>query len=226
MEGETGEVKPLCIFYHTFLSGPTVDFDHGLSIYQEQLQALEKCGLLDAASEFYIGASGGEANTCAVSMLAPAKAIVFENAMDTCGELPTLCELQKWLPGHEGWAVLYFHTKGAQYKGNAHYRAWRLCMEQVVLWNWKACVKDLEDGFDCCGPHWVTPQQYPSLMSFPYFGGNFWMATGRYLMTLPKVDAYGPSRWEAESFIGKSSRKIRAMNRAPHWPGGNCLAYI
>jgi len=219
-------VKPIAIWYHTCISAPTVDFDHGLSVYQEQLDTLAKCGLLEAASESYIGVSGGEANVCAVAALAPPKAIVFENALDTCGELPTQLALQQWLPGHEDWAVLYFHTKGVQYKGNPHYRAWRLCMEQVVLWNWKACVKDLEDGFDCTGPHWVTPQQYPALMDFPYFAGTMWWATVRYLLTLPKVDAYGPSRWEAESWIGKSPRKIRVMNRANHWPGGNCMAYV
>jgi len=219
-------VKPIAIWHHTCISAPTVDFDHGLSVYQEQLDTLSKCGLLEAASELYIGVSGGEANVCAVGALAPTKAIVFENALDTCGELPTQLALQQWLPGHEDWAVLYFHTKGVQYKGNAHYRAWRLCMEQVVLWNWKACVKDLEDGFDCTGPHWLEPRLYPGLMDFPYFGGTFWWATGSYLMTLPPVSAYGPSRHEAESWIGKSPRRIRAMNRANHWPGGNCMAYV
>jgi hypothetical protein len=219
-------VKPISIWYHTFVSGPTVDLDHGISIYQEQLQALEKCGLLDAANEFYIGVSGGEANACAVAMLAPPKAIVFENALDTCGELPTQLALQQWLPGHEDWAILYFHTKGAQYKGDAHYRAWRACMHNVVLWNWRACVKDLEEGFDCTGPHWVTPQQYPSLMDFPYFAGTMWWATAKYLMTLPKVDAYGPSRWEAESWVGKSNRKILVRPYATHWPGGNCMAFV
>ncbi len=216
-------MKPIAIWYHAFVSGPTVDLDHGLSIYQEQMLALTKCGLLDAASELHIGASGGSANTCAVAMLAPAKAVVFENAMDTCGELPTLCELQKWLPGHEGWAVLYFHTKSAQYKGNATYRAWRLCMERVVLWNWKACVKDLEDGFDAAGPHWLTPQVYPIIGNVSYFGGNFWWAKASFLATLPKVDPNGPSRWHAEVWIGTGKHKIKARPYASHWPMTGCV---
>lgn len=218
--------QKIAVFYHAYPSGPGVAIEHGLSIVQEQLSALEKSGLLAACDEFYIGVSGGNPNTIAVSMLAPAKAVVFENAMDTCGELPTLCELQKWLPGHEGWAVGYTHTKAASYAGNAGYSAWRRCQDRVVIWNWQQCVKDLEGGYDCVGAHWLTPQQYPALMATPYFGGNAWWAKSDYLSILPTLSPHGPTRHEAEAFIGKSPRKIRAMNRADHWPGGNCLAFV
>ena len=221
-----GMVNGIAVWYHTYINGPTVDLDHGLSIVQEQLAALYQSGLQEACNELYIGVSGGDANVAAVAMMSPAKAVIIEHSMDTCGELPTLCALQQWLPGHEGWAVCYFHTKSAQYKGDAGYRAWRLCQQAVVVWDWQRCVKDLEDGYDCSGAHWLTPQQYPHLMATPYYAGTFWWARADYLSILPKLSPTGPSRWEAEAFIGKANRKIKFRDHRPHWPGGNCLAYI
>lgn len=214
------------VFYHAYPSGPGVNINHGLSIVAEQLTSLDQSGLLAACDELYIGVSGGECNTCAVEMMAPEKAVVFGNAMDTCGELPTLYELQKWLPGHEGWAVFYFHTKSAQYEGNAGYAAWRKCMMNVVVWGWRDCVKDLSEGFDCVGPHWLEPRKYPGLMDFPFFGGNFWAANADYLMTLPQLSPFGPSRHEAESWVGKCPRKINVKPYANHWPGGNCMKHV
>lgn len=216
-----GEMKT-AVYYHTCISSissPVVDFNHGFSILEEQLGTLEQSGLLAACDELYIGVSGGEANACAVAMMAPEKATVFENATDTCGELPTLCKLQQWLPGHEGWAVLYFHTKGVTYPGHEGWTRWRHCMERVVIWNWQKCIKDLEEGFDCTGAHWLTPQKYPGLMDTPYYGGTFWWANSDYLSILPKLSPNGPSRYEAEAWIGKAPRKIRAMDHEPHWPG-------
>lgn len=207
------------VWYHTCISNPGIPLDHGLAVYQEQLAALDQSGLMAACDELYIGASGGEANACAVAMMAPAKAVVFENSMDSCGELPTMCELQKWLPGHEGWAVCYHHTKGTQYQGHEGWARWRHCMERVVIWNWTQCIKDLEDGFDCTGAHWLTPQKYPGFMDTPYYGGTFWWANSDYLSILPKLSPTGPSRYEAEAWIGKAPRKIRAMDHEPHWPG-------
>jgi len=212
----------IALWYHTYVSGPTVDIGHGLSIVQEQLDAMYRSGLQSACAEMYIGVSGGDANTVAVQMLAPSKAVIIEHSMDTCGELPTLCALQDWLPGHDDWLVAYTHTKSAQYKGDANYAAWRRCQDGVVIWNWNQCIKDLQDGFDCSGAHWLDKNIYPSLMDFSYYGGNAWWATSNYLMTLPPLSPTGPSRWEAESWIGKSKRKIKAMNHRPHWPMAGC----
>ncbi len=216
----------IAVWYHTYVSGPTVDLDHGLSIVDEQLIALDQSGLQSACDELYIGVSGGEANVCAVSTMAPKKAVIIVNAMDSCGELPTMCAIQQWLPGHDGWAVVYFHTKSAQYKGNSGYAAWRRCMQKVVIWNWRQCVKDLEQGFDCTGAHWLEPHKYPGLMTTPYYGGTFWMANSDYLAILPTVSPIGPTRHHAEAWIGYSPRKIKAKDHAPHWPGGNCLQHV
>lgn len=216
-------MKPIAIFYHTYISGPGVPLEHGISIFQEQIRDMEQSGLLDAASEFYIGVSGGESNTCAISMMAPSKAKIIEHGPETCAELPTLCALQNWLPGHEDWAILYFHQKGSLYFGNATWAAWRRCMMGVVVYGWKSCVRDLEQGFDAAGPHYLTPQAFPIIGNVPYFGGNFWWAKASFLATLPKLDPNGPSRYHAEVWIGTGKRKIAVRPYANHWPMTGCV---
>lgn len=194
-----------------------------MSIVQDQMWALEKSGLLAAASELHMGVSSGTVNLCGVSMFAPKCANLFRNGDETCGELPTLCVLQQWLKTHQDWYVVYFHTKGAQFPNSTTWTAWRRCMEDVILWNWKSCVGDLEQGFDCVGAHWLTPQAYPGMMNYPYFGGNFWVASVRYLATLPLLSPNGPSRHEAEVWIGRANRKIRFRDMKNHWPGAACF---
>lgn len=213
----------LAVFYHAFPSGPGVDINHGLAIVREQMAAVESSGLLSTVNELYIGVAGGEPNTCAVAMIAPEMASVAAHGPQTCGELPTLCALQEWLPGHGDWGVLYFHTKGALYQGNGTWDAWRRCMMSVVISDWRKCVADLEQGFDCAGPHWLTPARYPIIGQFPYFAGTFWWARGSYLETLPRLDPNGPSRYEAEVWIGRSKKRINARGYADHWPGAHCL---
>lgn len=217
-------MNPIAIFYHIRTSGNGVDFDHATSIVQEQFRDVDKSGLLSAATEFYVGVNGGDADTCAVSMMAPEKANIIENPMEGCGELPTLFNLQQWLPTHEDWHVLYFHTKGALHHGGTKltWASWRHCMANVVIWNWQMCVKDLNEGFDCAGAHWMTREKYPNIVGTPYFGGNFWWATAKYLSTLPTLSPFGPNRYEAEAWIGRSRRKVFARGYRDHFPGAAC----
>jgi hypothetical protein len=216
----------LCVFHHSRLSmvDPPIDFDWASGIFAEQMQSLEESGLLAACAELHLGVSGDEADLCAAAEMAPEKANVFRNDPNTCGELPTMVALQQWLPGHSDWGICYFHTKGASAKDNLAYRGWRHCMENVVIWNWAQCVKDLEAGFDCVGPHWLTPARYPTLVGTPMYGGTMWWAKGSYLERLPQLSPTGPSRWEAEAWIGKASGRIRARHYADHWPGPECMA--
>lgn len=215
----------LAVFHHSRLSmvDPPIDFNWASGIFEEQMQSLSGSGLLEACSELYLGVSGDEADFMAVATMAPEKAKLFRNDPGTCGELPTMVALQQWLPGHADWGICYFHTKGASAKDNIAYRGWRRCMENVVIWNWRQCVRDLEAGFDCAGPHWLTPAQYPGLMDTPYFGGTMWWAKGNYLESLPQLSPMGPSRWEAEAWIGKSNRNMRVRRYANHWPSGECM---
>lgn len=216
--------KPIAIFYHTFVSGPGVAIEHGVSIVQEQIADLESSGLLSESAEFYVGVSGGVGNFCAVSTMMPQKARIVQHGPETCGELPTLCAMQDWLPDHRDWNVLYLHTKGALYQGNGTWAAWRHCMTNAVVHGWQQCIRDLDFGFDCVGAHWISPRQYGAIVGkYPYFGGNFYWATARHLLRLPKLSPNGPSRHEAEVWLGKTDQKIKHRDYSPHWPGPSCL---
>lgn len=213
-------VKPIAVFHHSWFQ----NFEHGVGIIQEQMLSLEQSGLLENASEVHMGVSGGTEILCAVSMFAPKGANLFRNGDDTCGELPTLCAMQEWLKTHQDWYVAYFHTKGAQYPKSTTWAAWRRCQDDVVIWGWKNCVGELDQGFDCVGAHLIDPKKYGAQVgNYPYFGGNAWFAKARHLLTLPALSPYGPSRYEAEVWIGKTRRKINFRDRKPHWPGAACL---
>lgn len=204
------------------LSGNGVEFNHASDIFQELTHAVKASGLEDALSEYVIGSSGGDANFSACCQMAPAKAKVVGNPEDGVAELPTLALLQDWAAKNTGH-VIYIHGKGSLHSGPTKptWAAWRRCMSNVVIWNWQSCMKDLSDGFDCAGPHWLTPERYRGIVGSPYFGGNFWTAHTRHLRRLPKIDIHA-SRYEAEAWIGRTKRKIACRPYASHFPMTHC----
>lgn len=220
-------MNPIAIWHHSYLSGgdPPPDASHSLRIVIEQMTALEESGLSRSASEIHLCVNGSEADHIAVCCCAPEKARVIHHQSGHGSELPTLKLVQDWVKDHPGWYVLYHHTKGACYPGNELWRAWRLCMQHVVVDNWRQCVKDLDDGYDCVGAHWLTPQKYPDLMTSPYFGGNFFWATTKHLSRLDPIDMKA-SRWAAEAWLGYTKERILARGYANHFPGAACMAAL
>lgn len=216
----------IAIFYHCRPSGgsPPIQVNHAISVIQEQFSAFARSGLADAAEHFVIGVSGGDEDAALVAMLAPAKATVLHHPEGSGdGEIPTLRALQQWIAGHKDWIVFYLHSKGVCYPGNTTWAAWRRCMEKVVVWNWRECAKDLQDGFDCVGPHWLTPQSHPAIVTSPYFGGNFWAATARHLSRLATLEPKA-SRYEGEAWIGRTHQRISVRPYSSHFPGAACMA--
>lgn len=214
--------KKLLVAYHCCLTNaePVISIDHTIPLMSSQMSALVQSGLADAADEIIVGSSNGEANGLAARMMAPAKATVVDHAPDTVAELPTLALLQDWCNRNPDGYAMYHHTKGATYPGNAMWNAWRRCMENVVVWNWRSCAKDLDQGFDCAGPHWLTPQQYPFIGNVSYFAGTFWWATAKHISRLPKIDVRA-NRFEAEVWVGKA-RNIKARGYENHFPMSGC----
>jgi len=217
-------MKPIAVFYHCRVSAngdAPIPFEHGISVVARQVIALRDSGLAEAASEMFIGVNGGEEDTMAVSSLAPEKAKVIQHPDGSKGEHPTLHALQKWLPEHRGWHVIYFHTKGATKPGNAFWDQWRDCMMKHCVWNWQQCVLDLEMGFDTAGVHYLVPEKYPGSVLSPFYGGNFWWAKSDYLLTLPPIAPSAvdrPSFYDAESWIGRGPRRPNARCYGSHWP--------
>jgi hypothetical protein len=231
-------MKNIAIFYHCLfvLGAPPQPLVTAPSIIAAQMALLSTSGLLDAASEMHVGVNGGAESEQQVSAQIPAKAqVVYHGLQSRCENL-TLVMLEKWLPIHDDWYVLYFHSKGATHPpGHDMSTRWRDCMMRNAVANWRTCVADLDAGYEAVGSHWMTGAQTPPGQSI--FAGNFWWSKSSFLKTLPsiyerdriKVSGISAleSRYESEVWIGNGPRlpKIKDYH-GPGWnPGqiGTCI---
>lgn len=225
-------MRNLAVFYHCRLGGgtPPIKEEHAIGIMQSQMEALERSGLLDKAKHVVVGSNGDITNFVAASSMAPKQACVINHGTQARSELPTLHLIREWIEDHQDWYVLYHHTKGAGHWNHGPFfgHQWRKCMERCVVWGWRACVEDLDSGYDVVGAHWISRDKYGARMGptmTPYFGGNFWWAKASFLLRLPDIPSNaGPAtlghdddRFIAEKWIGMGPRP-KVMDYAPHWP--------
>lgn len=214
-------MKPIAVFYHCIFSGVSrpIDTGYSASLMADQMDVLKASGLLAVTSELTIGVNGGKEDADIARLLAPAKAKIVPHGANATTEIPTMNLLRRWLPGHNDWRVLYFHTKGVTHPGLASDLAWRQRMEIACIWGWRDCVQQIDNGFDACGCHWLSPEQYPGQVASPFFGGTFWFASAKYLLTLPPLPpATWPNRYEAEKWIGRGPARPRVKDYFPGWP--------
>ena len=219
--------KPIAIFFHAKVSGgePPIDFTWATSIVAEMLIALRDSGLTAAADRFFIGVNGDESDTACVTSMAPSGTIVIKHPDGSKGEHPTMRLMQGWCRENPGANVLYLHTKGATHKGDSLSTAWRRCMESVVIWNWQACMRALDAGYDAAGPHWVDAGCAAAPVP-NYFAGNWFWATSNFIATLPLIAPTAVERlnfYDAEVLIARGPRPAKAMKFANHWPGARCV---
>ena len=212
----------IAVFYHCILSGGTlpVDTTFACSIMAGQMRALDKSGLLAEADELHIGINGDEDDQAIARLFVPCPKVKFViHGPGVTSELLTLGHLRRWLAGHPDWYVLYHHMKGVTHPNEPLYANWRNRMENAVVWGWRNCVADLDSGIDACGCHWLTPEGWPAGVSSPFFGGTFWWATAKFLLTLPPLPAatWG-NRFEAEMWIGRGPRRPTIKDYYPGWP--------
>lgn len=218
-------MKPIAVWHHCVLTGPRIpSADHAVSILAEQMNALKESGLAAAAREIHVGVNGGDADALTACSLAPGHSMLHVNGKDSASELPTLAALRAWLDGHSGWRVLYFHSKGASYPPeNTFPDRWRRCMERAVVWGWRDCMAQMDNGIESCGCHWLTPERWGSVVKTPFWGGNFHWSTSEFLGTLPPLaEDRIENRYEAESWIGRGARRPRVYDYHPDWPGPSC----
>jgi hypothetical protein len=209
----------IAVFYHCVLSGPRIPSEeHAMSVLISQMAAWRNSDLEKIADENHVGLNGTDSQAMVLSSVIPANSILHIHGPRAQTELSTLHELQLWLK--PGWAVLYHHIKGVQYPDNPVWDRWRKCMQNACVWNWRACVEALEQGFDTAGAHWMTSKKYPMVSpDHRYWGGNFWWATSDYLLTLTSLppDQY-ERRYDAEVWIGSGPRTPKARDFANHFP--------
>jgi hypothetical protein len=210
----------LAVFYHCAISGPRIPSPtYAESVVCEQMAALKASGLAEVAEGILVGVNGGDGDLLEVMPMIPLKALVYTQGRQGESEIPTLDMLRGWLPGHEDWFVLYHHSKGVSCPADNIKERWRARMERVCVWDWKYCVASLIAGFDSVGCHWLTKDNFSGRVKTPYWGGNFWWATAKFLLTLPPLppDSHA-NRYAAESWIGSGPRIPKVKDYYPGWP--------
>lgn len=211
---------PMIIFYHCVFN---IDGNHLPSsrpIVHEQMKLLKASGLEDAASEIYVGINGDESSAIYAAGLLPAKAKLVYHGTQCRNELRTLLMIERWCKENTGEAyILTFHSKGASHAPTSDYgkfmsTPWRRRMMKHCVEDWRRCVKDLREGADAVGCHWLTEQGWDK--SQHYFAGTCYWTKASFFRTIPSVmtrqrikdsgiDAL-ESRFEAEVHLGNGPR--------------------
>jgi hypothetical protein len=217
-------MKPLCIFYHCIITSSAnreINRDYALNLIADQFSEMKNSGLSEAASAIYVGVNGGADDSALITgmvheLLDP-RALVLTHGKSATTEIHTLNVIRDWVKGHQGWYVLYHHTKGVSTPNQAD--NWRRRMQKHCVTDWRKCVKALDDGAEACGCHWLTPERHGQTIRKPFFGGTFYWAKSDYLKTLPPLPAptWG-NRYEAEMWIGTGPRRPRVVDFHPGWP--------
>lgn len=186
----------IAIWFHTRISGgcnvdsgASIELGWGRRLFQKQIQACVDAQLYQNCNEFHIGVNSVDADFA--NEFSPDGVQIHKHG-DVPSLLPTVSALQRWLPGHEDWLVLFFHSKGATHPNEKLANRWRDCMTHNLIFRWRRCVTDLSSGnYDAVGCHWTKnspdDQNAHDWGANSYFAGVFWWATAAYLLTLPKL---------------------------------------
>jgi hypothetical protein len=222
----------IAVFYHCRVSGGHTDKDNigqqvggvineswAKQLYTNQIQALVGSGLYENSNYMVIGLNGDEKDECFVRQTMLPGCTLVQHGPQSKSLCPTMRVLQDFLPGHEEWAVCFFHTKGALHPNDSATNLWRERLEKHVIWNWRTCVNDLESGqYDAVGSDWIKqPLNDPKKWGRnDYFGGVFWWATAKFLLTLPEMPKQPSDRHEwylPELWLGNGKPRVRDYSK-------------
>ena len=193
----------LAHFYHVWADGAWQ------APVAEHLAALEVSGLGDALDVKRAGVVGRPEN-CQAAIGALGGGWQIAVTAGAGFEDVTLRALHAFAA--QDGKVLYAHTKGAHRPAPSS-TLWRRRMTEHAVGMWKQCVAALDAGYDCAGPHWITPDRWP--VPAPFFAGNFWWANLSYLRQLPAPG--GADRYAAEQWIGETVIP-EVLSLLPVWP--------
>jgi hypothetical protein len=185
-------LRELHHFYHVYADGTWQDKA------VEHVRALKQYGLYDNLSSFNIGCVGSVDNVARVVEFLDSQGVNYSLVAHepTGWEQVTLDPLWEMAKTHQNDYFLYCHTKGAANYAPVN-ENWRRGMTRNLVVEWGKCVQAMDDGISTVGCHYyrVNPDN-PN----PFWGGNFWWATGTHINLLEKCSR--EHRHCAEAWIG------------------------
>jgi hypothetical protein len=221
----------IAVFYHCLFCIGTEPLWSAVKVVHEQMKLLKESGLEDAASEILVGVNGGKESEVYAKNFLPKKATVVYHGLQCRNENRTLLMMQDWCKSHEFEAAcLYFHSKGATHPIDSDYEKnmatpWRNRMMLHCVENWRQCIKDLREGREAVGAHWLTEQGWDK--SQFYFAGTCYWVRASFFRTLPLVTSRQrikdsgidsiDSRFEAEVILSIGPRLPKVKN---YYAGG------
>lgn len=189
-------------FYHVWADGQWRE------PLDEHLRAVRHAGL---PCHLTVGIVGSVDARLRVQESAHADEVVYA---DAGYEDVTLAALHRAATANQDSVFFYAHTKGA-YHPNPLNTALRQSMTRLLVGDWADCRRYLDlDLAQAVGCHWLRPQDYPGIVEVPYFAGNFWWATGKYLAGL--LPPASTSRYRAEAWLGEGNPEVKDLR--PGWP--------
>jgi len=180
----------------------------------EHIEALCESGLISRLEQIYVGLVGNIDNCNNVKNYLKGRIryqVVDEK--DVGWEQVTMECIRTHIQSHQG-CVLYAHTKGSSDPSQINIE-WRKSMTYFDIYHWHEAYDKLKT-YDVVGCHWLTHEKWENV-GIPIFAGTFWWANIDYLKTLPPLMYF--DRWNAEHWIGCSSKPIKAFDMNPGWPG-------
>lgn len=169
----------LNIFYHIFVN----EHLECLEIIKEQVNKIISSKIYDRLNKIYCCLSGNDQK-------------VYNLAIDYIESLPCKFKLEKVRFNDKSYErmtfgvmktlvkedsyYLYLHSKGVRHIHTDIYENrsdWRRCMEYFLVEHAEKCVEKLNEGHTTVG---ILYSHSPK----PHYSGNFWWATGKYLIDL------------------------------------------
>lgn len=148
----------------------------------DHIRALTHYGLYENLTSLNIGFVGNPANILMAQEYLTLRGLHYNVAAtsQTGWEQVTLDPLYEMATRDPDAYYVYAHTKGAANFAPIS-EVWRNGMTLFTIVEWERAVEVLDEGYTTAGCHYqrIGPQ-----VTSPYWGGNFWWATGKHIKML------------------------------------------